>query len=158
VNGHEEIPAGWAFDADGVPTTNTEVASKGLLQPLGGYKGSGLAIMVEILCAVLAGSAMASEVGGIRRPGRPSQTSQMFLAIDIARFMPAGEFRARVEKLVGMLKSVPVAAGYDEILVAGDPEWRTEAERRSRGIPIEDGNWKELCETGAALGIAAPVQ
>lgn len=156
INGHEEIPAGWALDADGVPTTSTAVASKGLLQPLGGYKGSGLAVMVEILCAVLAGSAMGSEVGGIRRPGRPSRTSQMYLAIDISRFMPVDEFRIRIEKLVGMLKAVPVATGYDEILVAGDPEWRTEAERVRNGIPIEDGNWNELCETATKLGVAAP--
>jgi LDH2 family malate/lactate/ureidoglycolate dehydrogenase len=82
----------------------------------------------------------------------------MFLAIDVARFMPVDEFRARIEKLVGMLKSAPVATGYEEILVAGDPEWRMEEARLRDGIPIENGNWKELCETAAALGVRAPVQ
>ncbi len=153
VNGRDTIPAGWALDKEGVPTTSSAAAVKGLLMPLGGYKGSGLGMMVEILCAVLAGSAMANEVGGIRVAGKPSRTSQMFLAIDIARFMPVQEFTARLEKLVGMIKNTPVAAGYSEILVAGDPEWRTEVERRSNGIPVEEGNWKELCETAAALGI-----
>jgi LDH2 family malate/lactate/ureidoglycolate dehydrogenase len=42
------------------------------------------------------------------------------------------------------------------VLVAGDPEWRTEADRRAHGIPVEDGNWKELCETAAALGAPTP--
>src|ERR1700761_7417476 len=126
VNGREQIPAGWALDANGVPTTSSAEAAKGLLMPLGGYKGSGLGMMVEILCAVLAGSAMANEVGGIRVAGRPSRTSQTFLAIDIARFMPVEEFTARLEKLVSMIKSTPVASGYDEVLVAGDPEWRKE--------------------------------
>jgi LDH2 family malate/lactate/ureidoglycolate dehydrogenase len=156
VNGRAEIPVGWALDADGVPTTSSAAAAKGLLMPLGGYKGSGLGMMVEILCAVLAGSAMATEVGGVRIAGKPSRTSQTFLAIDIARFLPLDEFTARMEKLVGLIKDTPVASGYNEIMVAGDPEWRTEAERRANGIPVEDGNWKELCETGAALGVKQP--
>lgn len=154
VNGREHIPAGWALDSNGVPTTSAAAAVKGMLMPLGGYKGSGLGMMVEILCAVLAGSAMASEVGGIRIAGKPSCTSQMFLAIDIARFMPVEEFTARLEKLVDIIKATPVAAGYNEVLVAGDREWRIEAERRANGIPVEEGNWKELCETAASLGVA----
>jgi LDH2 family malate/lactate/ureidoglycolate dehydrogenase len=157
VNGREELPVGWALDSDGVPTTSASAAVKGMLMPLGGYKGSGLGMMVEILCAVLAGSAMANEVGGIRVAGKPSRTSQTFLAIDIARFMPVEEFTARLEKLVGMIKSAPAASGYNEVLVAGDPEWRTEAERLAHGIPVEDGNWKELCETAKALGVATDV-
>jgi LDH2 family malate/lactate/ureidoglycolate dehydrogenase len=155
INGQEEIPAGWALDSDGVPTTSSSAAAKGLLMPLGGYKGSGLGMMVEILCAVLGGSAMADEVGGIRVAGRPSRTSQTFLAIDIARFMPVEEFTARMEKLVGIMKSTPAAQGYSEVLVAGDPEWRTEAERLRNGIPVDAGNWKELCETAAQLGVTA---
>ncbi len=155
VNGREEIPQGWALDSEGVPTTSTATAVKGLLMPLGGYKGSGLGMMVEILCAVLAGTAMATEVGGIRVAGKPSRTSQTFLAIDVARFMPLEEFTTRMEKLVGMIKSTPAASGYSEVLVAGDPEWRMEAERLKNGVPVEDGNWKELCETAAALGLPA---
>ncbi|HEX3876185.1 MAG TPA: Ldh family oxidoreductase [Bryobacteraceae bacterium] len=154
VNGREQVPAGWALDANGVPTTSSAEAARGMLMPLGGYKGSGLGMMVEILCAVLAGSAMANEVGGIRVAGKPSRTSQTFIAIDIARFMPVAEFTARLEKLVGMIKSTPPASGYEEVLVAGEPEWRREAERRVHGIPVEEGNWKELCETGGALGVA----
>ena len=155
INGQEEIPAGWALDSGGVPTTSAGAAAKGLLMPLGGYKGSGLGMMVEILCAVLAGSAMANEVGGIRVAGRPSRTSQTFLAIDIARFMSVAEFTARMEKLVGIMKSTPAAPGYSEVLVAGDPEWRTEAERLRNGIPVDEGIWKELCETAAHLGVTA---
>src|SRR5260370_14674119 len=56
-----EIPAGWAFDREGVPPTDTAEAYNGMLMPLGGYKGSGLAMMVEILCGVLGGGAMATQ-------------------------------------------------------------------------------------------------
>ena len=154
-NGREEIPAGWALDSDGVPTTSAAAAVKGMLMPLGGYKGSGLGMMVEILCAVLAGSAMANEVGRhSHRAVSLSRTSQTFLAIDIARFMPVEEFTARAGETGGNDQGdAGRASGYNEVLVAGDPEWRTEADRRLHGIPVEDGNWKELSETAAALGV-----
>jgi len=155
-NGQPEIPPGWAFDSAGVPTTNTVEAYKGMLMPLGGYKGSGLAMMVEILSAVLSGGAMATEVGGIRFRGKRVRVSQMFLAIEVARFMPVEEFTARMERLVELMKSTPAAPGYDEVMVAGDPEWRTEAERREKGIPIAEGNWEKLCKAAGRVGVAAP--
>ena len=156
INHQSEIPAGWAFNADGVPTTNTEEAYHGMLMPLGGYKGSGLGFLVEILCAVLSGGAMSNEVGGIRFRGKLVRTSQMFLAIDVARFMPVEEFTARMEHLVALVKSAPPAPGYDEVLVAGDPEWRTEADRLSNGIPITEGNWETLVKTAARVNVATP--
>jgi LDH2 family malate/lactate/ureidoglycolate dehydrogenase len=156
INQQPEIPSGWAFDSTGIPTTNTVDAYHGLLMPLGGYKGSGLAFMVEILCAVLSGGALSTEVSGIRFRGRPVRTSQMYIAIDVARFMPVEEFTARMEKLVGLVKSTPPAPGYDEVMVAGDPEWRMEAERLKNGIPIPDGNWETLVKTAARVGVAAP--
>jgi LDH2 family malate/lactate/ureidoglycolate dehydrogenase len=110
-------------------------------------------MMVEILCAVLGGGAMANEIGGIRFRGKTVRVSQTYIAIDIARFMPVGEFRARMEKLVGIIKSTPVAPGYDEVLVAGEPEWRIEAERLRDGIPIAEGNWEALVKAGERVGV-----
>jgi LDH2 family malate/lactate/ureidoglycolate dehydrogenase len=157
LNHQPEIPAGWAFDSDGNPTTSTEQAYHGMLMPLGGYKGSGLAMMVEILCAVLGGGAMSTEVGGIRFRGRTVRVSQTYIAIDIARFMPISEFTARVERLVGMMKTTPAAPGYDEVLVAGDPEWRIEAERRANGIPIAQGNWDALLKAAKSVKVEPPL-
>jgi LDH2 family malate/lactate/ureidoglycolate dehydrogenase len=156
INGQPQIPANWAMDSEGVPTTDTETALQGLLMPLGGYKGSGLAMMAEILCAVLGGGAMSTELGGIRFRGKAVRVSQMFLAIDIARFEPVDEFRARMDRLIRMLKTTPPATGYSEVLVAGEPEWRTEQERLRSGIPVGPGTWKALCEAGDRLGVAAP--
>ena len=156
INHQPEIPAGWAFDSEGVPTIKTEAAYKGMLMPLGGYKGSGLAFLVEILCAVLSGGAMSDQVGGIRFRGKPVRSSQMFLAIDVARFMPVKEFTARMEWLVGHVKSAAPAPGYDEVLVAGDPEWRMEAERLRDGIPIAPGNWETLVKAAARVNVPPP--
>ncbi len=156
VNGEESIPAGWAMDSEGVPTTNTNIAFHGLPMPLGGYKGSGLAMMVEILCAVLSGGAMSLDVGGIRIRGKHMHVSYMFLAIDVSRFMPVDQFTQRLESLVNLVKSSAPAKNFDEVLVAGDPEWRTEADRRRNGIPLGEGTWQSLLQTAAKLGVAPP--
>jgi LDH2 family malate/lactate/ureidoglycolate dehydrogenase len=158
INKQPEIPAGWAMDSDGVPTTDTIAAFNGLPMPLGGYKGSGLAMMVEILCAVLSGGAMSTELGGIRVRGRNFRVNQSFLAIDIERFMPVAEFTARVERLVEMVKSAAPAAGYSEVLVAGDPEWRLEAERHRDGIPIGAGTWELLLKLADKFQVAIPAK
>jgi LDH2 family malate/lactate/ureidoglycolate dehydrogenase len=151
------IPEGWAFDATGKPTTNPASGIKGSLVPLGGqvagHKGSGLAAAVEILCAVLGGGAMAGEVGSIRQRGRRVGVSQSFLAIDIERFMPLSEFEARLKRFVADLKSAAPAEGYEEVLVAGEPEQRTEAARRREGIPIADEVWEALSKVGSELGV-----
>jgi LDH2 family malate/lactate/ureidoglycolate dehydrogenase len=150
------IPHGWAMDSEGVPTTDTEVAMQGLLMPLGGYKGSGLAMMAEIFCAVLAGSAMSTQLGGIRVLDKPARVSQCFLAVDVTRFMPLDQFANRMQELVGMIKSSTTAKGYDEVLVAGEPEWRAEPERRVSGIPISTGTWKELADIADRYNVPIP--
>src|SRR5260370_18408512 len=155
INCQDTIPQGWAMDAEGVPTTSVATALTGLTAPLGGYKGSGLAMMVEILCPVLGGGRMSSELGRIRGRGRPVRCSQMFLGIDVTRFMPLDDFVARMEKLAELIKSTPPAKGYSEVLLAGEPEWRMEEERRAHGIPVEPGTWKLLQETAARLGMRA---
>jgi LDH2 family malate/lactate/ureidoglycolate dehydrogenase len=155
-HGRSTIPEGWAMDSDGVPTTDTQSALGGLLMPLGGYKGSGLAMMAEILCAVLGGGAMSTELGGIRIQGQPMRTSQMFLAIDVARFMPLEEFEKRMRSLVEIVKSSRSAKGFDEVLVAGEPEWRVEEQRRRDGIPVSEGAWQNLVQAAEKLGVAVP--
>lgn len=151
INGQDTIPEGWAMDSEGVPTTSVATALTGLTAPLGGYKGTGLAMMVEILCAVLGGGPMSSELGRIRDRGRPVRCSQMFLGIDVTRFMPLEDFVARMQRLADLIKSTPPAKGYSEVLLAGEPEWRMEEGRRANGIPVEPGTWKLLEQTAARL-------
>ncbi len=157
TNQEPSIPLGWAMDREGRPTTDPKVAlDGGFVMPLGGYKGYGLAIMVEILCALLSGGAMSTELGGIRVLDRPMNAAHMFLAISVDRFLPGGEFEPRMAKLIGMLKSAEPAAGFSEVLVAGEPEERIEADRLANGIPIETGVWARLCEDGNNLRVAIP--
>jgi uncharacterized oxidoreductase len=99
---------------------------------------------------------MSVDVGGIRIQGKPTRASQTFVAIDAGRFMPAEEFPRRVEWLVNTVKSAAPAKGHSEVMVAGDPEWRAEAERRQHGIPLGEGTWECLVETAARLGVGPP--
>jgi len=156
LEGRTVIPEGWAMDRQGRPTTDLATALQGFLMPLGGYKGSGLAMLVEILCGALGGGAMATEIRGIRQHGRLSRVNHAFLGIDVSRFLPLEEFYARMDWLVAEVKATPPAAGYDEVLVAGDPEWRAEQERRRNGIPIPPGPWAALVRMAERLGVPLP--
>jgi LDH2 family malate/lactate/ureidoglycolate dehydrogenase len=156
AEGESQLPTGWALDAEGVPTRDPATALKGLLMPLGGYKGSGLGMLVEILCGVLSGGAISSDVGGLYILDRPMRVSQMFLAIDVTRFMPLERFQSRMESLIRKVKSAAPAQGYDEVLVAGDPERRSQEQRRTEGIPIGSKLWGRLRELADELGIERP--
>ena len=151
TNRQESIPAGWAMDKHGIPTTDTNTAYEGLLMPLGGYKGSGLAMMVEILCGALSGGAMSTQLGGLRVSGKPVRNSQTFIAIDALRMQP--DFRERADWLIEQVKSAAPAGGYEEVLVANEPELRTERERLQSGIPIPDGTYTALLKAAARVGV-----
>lgn len=153
AGGQPTIPAGWAMDADGVPTQDTQTALCGLLMPLGGYKGSGLGMLVEILCGVLGGGAMSTQLGGLHSTSRRMCSSHCFVAIDITRLMPVTEFQNRMEFLIAEVKSAQPAREYEEVLVAGDPEWRMERQRLREGIPLDHSVWKRLMELAQELGI-----
>jgi LDH2 family malate/lactate/ureidoglycolate dehydrogenase len=155
--GETTIPAGWALDSEGRPTTDAKAAAAGLPMPLGGYKGSGLAVMVEILCSVLSGGAMMTQTGALWDSTAPMNASHYFLAVDVARFLPLEEFIERMQFVRRTVKESRPAAGYDEVLIAGDPEWRSEEVRRRDGIPIPQGVWSALVELGASVEVSAPV-
>jgi LDH2 family malate/lactate/ureidoglycolate dehydrogenase len=152
----DEIPAGWALNSQGVPTTNIDEALGGLLMPLGEYKGSGLAMMIEILCAGLSGGAMSTEVGGLHILERRMNISQFFLAIDVGCFLPLPDFQQRMEHLVKTVKSARPAEGYGEVLVAGEPEWNSEARFLREGIPVAAGVWKRLVEIADHYEVPVP--
>jgi LDH2 family malate/lactate/ureidoglycolate dehydrogenase len=114
--------------------------------------------MVEILCAILGGGAMSTEVGGLRVKDRPMGVSHSFMAIDPARFIGAEAFDKRMEKLTGYLHSAAPGTGYDEVLIAGEPESRFEAERRQSGIPLGPGEWQRLLDWATRFNITPPAR
>lgn len=146
--GETSLPAGWATDRDGVPTTDMKTAIAGLPTPLGGYKGTGLALMAELLSAGLSGGPMSTDVGSLRHGFVPLEISHAFLAIDMRRFQGLNVFGQRLERLTGVVKSTAPAIGHEEVLMAGEPENRMKAERSANGIPLPDALMESLRARG----------
>jgi LDH2 family malate/lactate/ureidoglycolate dehydrogenase len=148
------IPRGWALDAEGRTTRNGRIAYAGRrLTPLGGdrehggHKGYGLAAAVEILSSVLPGVAPAPS-GGTR-----SAVGHCMLAIDPARFRPAGDFTADLDRLIDALHATPPVAAEEPVLVPGDPEERVRAERSAAGIPLTRSVFEDLRAVARAAGV-----
>lgn len=138
------VPAGWALDDRGVPTTDPAVALKHrLLSPLGGtrelggHKGYGLGVMVDILSGVLNGAVYGnlSERSDMK-DRRVQNAGHCFAAIDPARFRPIEDFKRDMDDMFDALKSSPRAEGQERIYVAGEPEFDSEQRRRKDGIPL----------------------
>jgi L-2-hydroxycarboxylate dehydrogenase (NAD+) len=153
------IPPGWALDPDGQSTTDPSVAHRtrlltplGATRELGGHKGYGLAVMVDILSGVLAGAAFADVRRRDPEPAR-ADIGHFFGAIDVTRFRDLDAFKADMDDLLQSLKDSPKAEGQDRIYVAGEPEWECEERRRRDGIPLAPGLVSQLREVGAAAGV-----
>jgi LDH2 family malate/lactate/ureidoglycolate dehydrogenase len=126
------------------------LAGDGLLAPLGGAKGTGLALAVEVLSGIL------TEAGFSGPDPGPEHQGVFLLALDPGRFLPPERFRADVEALVAYVKSSPALEPGGEVLVPGEASARTRAERAERGLPVDPVTWAELNELCAELGVAPP--
>jgi LDH2 family malate/lactate/ureidoglycolate dehydrogenase len=151
----QPIPEGWAIDAEGAPTTDASAAIDGIILPMAGHKGYAIAAMMDMLSGVLTGSLFGGAVGGPYQTERRSGAGQMMIVLDIAAFQPPAEFGARMERLIGELKSVPLAEGYDEILYPGELEARNEVTNRRDGVLLPDDTLADLAKAGRELGVKA---
>lgn len=118
----DRLPAGWALDPRGNPTDDPQHALAGTLVPVGGYKGYGLALVVDVLTGVLSGGAFGTDVAP--RRGSRSAASHAFFAVDVAQLRGLEAFLDDMERLVGMVKNTALAPGFTEILLPGEPEAR----------------------------------
>lgn len=146
----ESIPAGWCLDGEGKPTTDPAEAK--IVLPLGGtreqgaHKGFGLALVVEVLTALL------SE-GWAKKPEPANNTSSRFSQDSIAHFFGAmrvdlfrdpDDFKTGMDAMVAAIHRAPVAPGYERVIVPGEMEHETEAIRRRDGIPLRESEVRDL--------------
>jgi uncharacterized oxidoreductase len=148
----EEIPQGWVVGKDGKLTTDPkQLRQGGALLPLGGsegYKGSGLAAMVEILCGILTGLGFGVEPTGRHNDGT-------FMAVfNVEAFRPLKDFKKEVADFAHYLNATPPSEGSKGVLYPGEIENRTEKERRTAGIDVEDATWEKLKELAAEYKLA----
>jgi LDH2 family malate/lactate/ureidoglycolate dehydrogenase len=151
-----KIPEGWAWDPDGNPTTNAEKAAKGSIIPIGGHKGSSLTLAVDLFTGVLGGFAFADQVGALLTNDRdPENSSCLMMAINVGRILGT-EVLDRAEQLIDWCKDSPLAAGFSEILMPGEPEEKIRGLRLREGIPVAEDDLQTLAELGEASGLEVP--
>jgi len=135
------LAPGTVLTSAGEPTTDAKDAE--ILLPLGGPKGSGLALMFEMLASVLAGAPIQAPALGPEKRTRHTGNTAMFV-IDIDTFRPLLDFKTDADTLAAVVKALPRQAGFEEILLPGERGSRAETARRKTGIPIPAKLWEEL--------------
>src|SRR5438034_7860722 len=154
---HEALPPGWVVDEKGQPVTDPEEAFKhvfeqpeGGITPLGGARqvggrqAYGLAVMVHILGGALSGASFTPIRNRTQKPSDPHNIGHFFLAIDPRAFRAEGEFENDLDQVIDVLHGAKRADPAQPVLVAGDPEMATRAERLRDGVPVPDDLMEQL--------------
>lgn len=144
------IPQGWAVDENGQATTDAAKALRGVLLPIAGPKGSGLAIAIDVLCGILTGAGVGAEIHHLNDPV-PQNLGALFIAIDIAKFEELDPFLSRVDQYIDYLKST--AVHEEKILMPGEHESALKRERLANGIPVQEAVLAELNALANRLGV-----
>jgi len=161
----KKLPPGWAVGTDGLVTTDPVKLLDDMLHqrgggilPLGGegelhsgYKGYGLGILVDILCAVASGGTFGRAVKDLEITA--ARVCHFFMAIRLDIFRPAGDFKKDMDSMLKDLNSLTPAEGADRVYYAGQKEHEMEAESEIKGVPLEEGVWKMLNSLADQLGI-----
>lgn len=147
------LPEGWALDSQGRPTTDPTVAIDGLLAPIGGFKGTGLALIMGILSSMLSGAAYGLELGNMDDGPTAGLDGHFVAAIKVEAFVKADEFKARVDKAIREIHNCRRAEGGAQIYTPGE----LEAERRhnygQQGIPLNQVTVGDLRTVAQNLGV-----
>jgi LDH2 family malate/lactate/ureidoglycolate dehydrogenase len=159
----ETLPLGWAIGPDGSPATTPEEALAGSLLPLGGeeasagYKGYGLALVVELLTGILGDAAFGPNIIGLFSTEGKSDLGQFFMAIDPGVVDGPASFVNRLEKLIDQLTSAPlIPDAPGPVLYAGQPEAERAAHQARNGIVIDREHHESLIGLGERYQLRFP--
>ncbi len=134
------IPSGWAMDAQGRPTTDSAEAMRGLLVPIGMYKGTGLSIAMDFLAGLLVGSTPSADLAHQESTDAHGLVGHFFLALQIERFIALSDFQAKAGALLDRIESSARAIGVDRILIPGKIEANKERAAARDGDTHRNGN------------------
>ena len=143
------IPDDWALTVDGTRTTDPAAAMAGTLFPLGGAKGYAMAVVVDALTGVLTGARFGLSCFALDH----QDVGHLMIAVDIGRFSPLADFKARIGQLVAEIKATPLAEGTDRVWLPGELEHVRSQERQRDGIPFEVSAHDGLRELASELGL-----
>ena len=156
----EPIPPDWAFDADGHPTTDPSAAINGLLQPIGGYKGTGLALVMGILSTLLSGASYGTELGNMVDGPQAGKDGHFYLAIKVSAFVDLPEFKGRVDTIVRQIRNGRKASNGHASTLRENSKQKTTAtiagkafrstKRRSRVSAVRQKRWEWMPQRSEA--------
>ena len=149
------IPPDWAFDNEGRPTTDPAVALMGLLQPIGGYKGTGLALAFGMMASLLSGALYGTELGNIHDGPVPGGDAHLMMALNVAAFEDLDRFKRRVDGIVRQMRESRRAPGVERVYSPGEVEAETAARYEREGIPLNAVTVAGIVEAAGQLGLDA---
>ena len=136
----ESIPDTWATDREGQPTTDPKAAMEGFLLPIGGYKGYGLALIVDLFAGLLSGAAYLTHVKSwLDAPEAPQNLGHLFILIDANRIGSATWLAERMKDFAAILHASPATGLAAPVLVPGEIELNKLAQQRREGIAMDGG-------------------
>jgi LDH2 family malate/lactate/ureidoglycolate dehydrogenase len=150
------IPEGWAFDAEGRPTTDAAKALTGLIQPIGQHKGVGLGMAIGMLSTLLSGAAYGTRVGDMTNGAKPGVDGHFFAALDISAFADPAEVTAQVDAIIDEVHASRPREGVERLRVPGEIEAEFELEFGRRGIPLTAATLEDIAKAARLLGVAIP--
>lgn len=152
----QQIPNTWLVDEEGLPTTDVQKFPKNAsLQPMAAHKGYGLAVLVELLSAVMTGAGMLSQITSwnLDMPSA-NNAGHAFIAIDVSQMMPAEQYNARMNQMINEIKNGPKAKGAEHIFMPGEMEWsKREKALQSGELQLTDAMAASLQQLSDATGI-----
>jgi LDH2 family malate/lactate/ureidoglycolate dehydrogenase len=156
----EKIPLGWAYDKDGSPTEDPYEGYEGggSLAAMGEHKGYGLALANEMLTALLTGGKWTRNIKSLYEEDKTGiqGTCHSFMALDPDCFIGRENFKKSMDRYIKSIKESGKAKNKREILMPGEPEYRTESQRLKEGIPLPSTTVNELTVLGESFGLSLP--
>ena len=151
----QKIPPEWGLDSEANPTDDPITALRSLLMPpMAGHKGYGLAMMVEVLSAVMTGARFGRATeASTWRPESQIDVGHFFAALDPAMFMPIDEFKTRMETLIADIKNVTLLEDVERVYVPGEIEYEKREKALKNGIPLPASTVQGLEQLREEMGI-----
>lgn len=151
------LPDGWALDQAGRPTTNPAAAIDGLLMPIGGFKGTGLAFIMGIFSSMLSGAAYGTELGNMEDGPKAGEDGHFVAAIRVSAFEDVDQFKSRVDTAIQQIHACRLADGVDRIYAPGEPEALRREDYLANGIPLNTVTLTDLQQVGESVGITTEI-
>lgn len=148
-----DIPLGWALDTNGKPTTDANKGLEGTVTPVGGPKGYGMAMIVDILAGVLTQSAFLDDVGSLSLRNKKQDLGFFMVAFDPSLFIETSQFKQIIDDYIERIKGSSKAEGVEEIFLPGEIEAKAARENEKSGIEITDKLYNSLCDLAGEYNI-----